>query len=64
MEAGNKAVDAEIARAKSAGENTETSEFKKHLQNIRREAQEAHAREIDEMYRQNIIGMSHTAHKL
>jgi hypothetical protein len=64
IEAGNKAVEAETARAKSAGEDVSTSEFKKHLQNIRKEAQEAHAREIDEMYRQNIIGMSHTAHKL
>jgi hypothetical protein len=41
MEAGNKAVAEEIRRAKDAGENTSTSDFKKHLQSIRKEAQEA-----------------------
>lgn len=62
--AGNKAVSEEIARAKQAGEDVETSDFKKHLQNIRKEAQEQAAQSIDLNYRQNLLQISHIAHKL
>jgi hypothetical protein len=36
--AGNEAVAAEIQRANEAGEDTSTSDFKKHLQTIRKDA--------------------------
>ena len=62
--AGNEAVAAEIQRANEAGEDTSTSDFKKHLQTIRKDAQEAHNQQVRMQYRNNVLQMSHIAHKL
>ena len=62
--AGNEAVAAEIKRATEAGEDTSTSDFKKHLQTIRKDAQEAHNQQIRTTYRNSVLHTSHIAHKL
>lgn len=62
--AGNEAVAAEIKRATEAGEDTSTSDFKKHLQTIRKDAQEAHNKQIRATYRNSVLETSHIAHKL
>jgi len=41
VDAGHKAVKEEIEHAKAAGIDTDTKEFKQHLDNIRQEAQDA-----------------------
>ena len=62
--AGNEAVAAEIRRANEAGEDTSTSDFKKHLQTIRKDAQEAHHQQARLNYRNSVLATSHIAHKL
>lgn len=64
IKAGNEAVAEEIKRANAAGEDTKSSEFKRHLQNIRKDAQEQASRSINLEYRNNILEMSHAANKL
>lgn len=64
IEAGNKAVADEIASAKEAGEDTSTSDFKRHLQNIRKDAQESAEQQLKLQYRNNVLETSHVAHKL
>jgi hypothetical protein len=62
--AGNEAVAAEIRRANEAGEDTSTSDFKKHLQTIRKDAQDAHHQQARLNYRNSVLATSHIAHKL
>jgi hypothetical protein len=64
IEAGNKAVAEEIKRANAAGEDTSTSDFKKHLQNIRKDAQEQTIQQNRLDYREATLNASHIAHKL
>ena len=64
IEAGNKAVAQEIERATQAGEDTETSEFKRSLQDIRQTAQQQEQSRIDAERRTNLISWSRTAHRL
>lgn len=63
-EAGNKAVAAEKERAIAAGEDVETSDFKRNLQDIRKTAQEQEQARTKASYKNDIINFSRLANRL
>jgi hypothetical protein len=67
IKAGNEAVAEEISKKRSEGADEtqiESPEFKKHLEDIRKEAQDAAQRNASIANRNKIINLSHAAHKL
>ena len=64
VDAGNKAVEEETKRAKEAGQDISTAEFKKHLQTVRQDAEEATRRYLRTELRNDVLTKSHLAHKL